>query len=623
MTKLSKEQIAELLAEPIDIWPLYKGERKPRGKQTQVFIEEMPNDKRPHFHSTDCVLYIGGRRAGKTAGAVALALQKAIKYPGIKIICGAKTYKDVYDILATGMRDLLTIYDYWDHPIVHKYPSENGSGRKSLILNTEPRKSEIHFMHFDEVLRLRGREADIIIMEEVTQIENAGAFEEMIRSLSSTRTPILQIILLTNPPETRNWLYDKFGLKQFTPSYKASGKSRIQIGPLCKCHLCSKCLYPSEKDIEAGIKSKESVWIDHKCLECGNEQDFYFLNDKQYYCPGNQEWWRVIQTSSQDNDALPSSYVGDSIGSLDSDTAALYIGGRLIELRKGYAYWAFSDENILEIEEALDFTKPFNWSFDFNVSYQCSVITQEHGEENNEIVYVIKEIVLPESEPNGPEFITKKFIDWIKTYPEYYDNLPITINIYGDRNGFNRTKGSSEATNYQIIYSMLKQAGFKVNMKVKKDSRASVINKINSANMMYRNLEGKIRTYINPSCVYLTTSLESVKTKSDGIHIDDSIDKKAAEDPDKHKIHRLTHPSDALAYYLMYRFPIIEDQIINPFAQLPGEEAIELTKKGIKEKQFKTPERKLPEPEKEKSLWEELKDLGADEPVEGLPLFWW
>ena len=559
--------------------------------------------------------------SGKTSASVALALHKATKYPGITIICGAKTYTDVKDIFIDEMKKFLTIYDDWDHPLVHKYPSENGSGRKSLILNTFPRKTVIKFMHFNEVLRLRGREADLIIMEEVTQIEDPGAFEEMIRSMSSIKSPILQIVLLTNPPESRNWLYDKFALKQFTPAYKASGKPKIPIGQLCNCHLCPTCMFPSEDMLDAGVVSKEIEWVDKKCPECSTERAGYEIDGKKHFCPGKQEWWRVILTSSQDNNKLPQSYVSDSIGSVDADTAALYIGGRLIELRKGYAYWAFTDDNVLPAKEEPDFTKEFNWSFDFNVSYQCSVVTQEHGEENKEIVYVVKEIVIPESRPNGPEFIVKEFVDWIKSYPEAYEN-EIVVNVWGDRNGFNRTKSSSEATNYQIILNELRLAGIKVNIKVRKDSKASVINKINSSNMMFRPSNATPRVFVNPDCHYLLASLDGVKVKADGIHIDESCDRRAAEDPDKHKIRVLTHITDALAYYLMYRFPIISDTIINPFTQLPGEESVELTPRGVKEKRFKL-NQPDPEPEKPKpqTLWQELEEAGIFE--QGSGLFYW
>lgn len=627
-SNLSKEEKERLLSTPLQLWPNPKPGEKygPTEKQKQLFIADMPEAIKPHLHPKDITLFIGGSQSGKSLTAMVLAIKTCLEVPGVTIVYGAKVYRDLYDIVITKMKDMFTIRDPWDHPIIRSAPNEHNKVLEFI------NSSKILFMHLDEVLRLRGRTVDMLIIEECTQLSDSKSFEEASRRMSSIKLPILQIVLLTNNPENRNWVYEKFALKQFMPAYKQSGLPRIPIGQPCSCHLCQKCLFPSQDQLDLGIKSEEIEFINHICPKCKNKQEFYINQNKKMYCPGKQEYWRVIKISSQDNPHLPGSYVQDNLAAMDKETAALYIYGEFIELRKGYVYWAFTDENILPTHRKIDWHKNLIWSFDFNTSFQCSVICQEEKENEKDIVFVVDEVVIPETKPNGPQYIVAQFIYQLKqqSTPEEYENFKqnYKVEIYGDPNGYNRNLGSSEATYYQVIFNELKKEGFNLQIKVsrkvtgrKGKGPLPVITKVNNLNMMLRDKEGNKKVFVNPHCAYLIAGLDGVRFKPDGKTIDVLPDKNAAESTDKSIIFSLTHPTDALAYYISKRFPLIdESELINPFLLSPNEESIQLTDQGIVEKKFKQVEEKPPMPHIS------LSDFIGDQMFsnnEELDLFYW
>lgn len=574
--KLSKEKIEEILSKPFKVWPEPKL-GQPYGaatKQKLIFLQEMPDEVKPHLHNKDIILYIGGSQGSKTTTGIALALTRALQYPGILIIYGAAVYKDLQDIVIPRIEKLFSVESSWDHPYVHRKPNEHS---KTLFFTNG---SSIQFLPFEDTLRLRGRTADLIIMEEATQLQDAKAFEEAGRRLSSNKIPILQLVLLTNNPEQFNWLYDKFALKQFMPAYVASGGPKIPIGTPCSCHLCQKCLFPTEQE-KLGGKTPQKIAFNkkHVCPNCKSKQESYQIGDKVYFCPGNQEFWRVIKVSSQDNPHLASTYIQDNMGAMDEETAASYITGEFRELRKGKVYWAFTNENVLPANESIDWNRDLIWSFDFNTSIQCSNVWQEYGSEGEEIVYCVDEVILPGNRPNGPEYIVEEFLHKIMGQCPDFETLEAfkkerQLLIYGDPNGWSHNKGTSDASYYEVIYSMLRAKGFKVKMMIRKIKGGTVIpikSKVNSANLMYRTKTGEMRVFINPRCNYLITALDGVRFKPDGKTIDDTVDKRFAAGTDFSLVWPLTHPTDAAAYYLARRFPVVLDNLINPFAIDPAD----------------------------------------------------
>ena len=558
--------------------------------------------------------------SGKTLAALVLAVKACLENQNILVIYGAKTYKDLNDIVISKMKEMFTIKDPWDSPLIRNIPNEHN---KILEFHTN---SRIMFLHLDEVLRLRGRTADMLIIEECTQLQDAKSFEEASRRLSSIKLPVLQMVLLTNNPESRNWVYDKFALKQFSPAYKKSSLPPIPIGPECNCHLCQSCLFPSQDRLDRGVKPKEVEYIDHICPECDEVQKPYIIQGKTTYCPGRQHYWRVIKISSQDNKHVASTYVQDNLGTMDSETGALYIMGEFLELRKGFVYWAFTDENILpDNNKKLDYKKDIVWSLDFNTSFQCSVLCQEEGEKGKELVYVIDELIIPDTKPNGGEYIVSGFIEKLKnsfSYDEYEEfKKTKKVIVYGDPNGWNRNQGSSQATYYQLIIEGLNKEKLNYQFKVRRKGKIlPVTTKVNNLNTFLRNRSGLKRVYVNPHCSYLIAGLDGVRFKPDGKTINDIPDKKAAEETDKSIVFSLTHPTDALAYYIAKRFPILDDgEILNPFIQTPGEDLVELTEEGIKETVYKKEEDPKPA---EESLMDLINFYRSD--FQGTPdLFYW
>ena len=232
----------------------------------------------------------------------------------------------------------------------------------------------------------------------------------------------------------------------------------------------------------------------------------------------------VVHGKTTDNPYLPKSYIQSLRDNYDENLLKAYLEGQFTNLQKGQTYNGFSrDKNIKECK--YDRTKPIHIGWDFNILPQCCVVVQEQLHSPN--IRVIDEIAL-DGDGSG-DVLTERMCKTIKQkYPntKYY--------AYPDATGAAR-HSSARYSDIEII----RRNGFMVYVK---HINPLVINRVNSMN---NNLT-KGNMIIDPKCEGLIRDLEQV------------VNKEGTRDIDKTTNKELTHLSDALGYYVEFKYPTVK-----------------------------------------------------------------
>lgn len=559
------------------VWPVPKKPDVPYGprpKQSLLFIDDLPledlfvpdppndpiNIKRPHLHPLDIVLYIGGARSGKTTAAVARTIDFLMRNKGAIAVVGATNFPLLQRTALREWQDRFTNLVPWDYmklpePPILKKPSQND--KRAVLFNG----SQAYFLHFDNPEVLRGIDADIIHFEEACLLPDEAAYDELTRRLSGTRGKIRQLILTTNPEGKGGWISEKFKLHQLRADY--NGVVEPIVDP-CSCHLCQSCL---------NHKVAAPEYEDGVCPNCGSKKE----ND----CPGNQVFVRVIQTQTSDNPNIPQDHAQSLRGTMDKKSYRVFVEGSTEDLRDGEIYKAYDDDNVYRIPEPVSYEKDLIWTLDFNFEPQCSVICQEEETSNGFVIKVLDEIILWNALPaHAAEEFCERFKDWNQAAGR-------SVLIYGDPAGLYGTGNDLVPSFYQIIYDILKKNGFDARIMMRKPDpdayvkeplKIPVAGRVDALNAMLRSADDppQIRLRLNPQCRHVIRSLRELRWADDGKTIDKSVDKRAARKPDKEGVMVMTHPTDALGYYVYKRFPVVKHKKGVTFFQIPGEQSVEI-----------------------------------------------
>lgn len=173
-------------------------------------------------------------------------------------------------------------------------------------------------------------------------------------------------------------------------------------------------------------------------------------------------------------------------------------------------------------------------------------------------------------------------------YEDYkYGEYPVYI--YGDPAGLYNTGDGLIVSYYEKVKTVLQESGFKVKVMMKKPTKEEferykmrvkipVSERIEAVNAMLCSAEDppRIRIKLNPKCENLIKSLSELQFTEDGKNIDKTVDKKAGRSGNKAKPLLMTHPTDALGYYIYKRFPVLKKRKGMVFFQVPGESIVEL-----------------------------------------------
>lgn len=217
---------------------------------------------------------------------------------------------------------------------------------------------------------------------------------------------------------------------------------------------------------------------------------------------------------------------------------------------QGRAYYTFSDANKWAgARTHYDARQPLLICLDFNVAPGVAAVAQElklpHGIVGT---VVIGEVHIPNNS-NTPAVCRKLLSDWAKHEGR--------IEVYGDATGGQRRSSGVLGSDWDIAkkdlrtgYSAEGVRGFgdRLSFFVKTDNPAERA-RVNAVNSRTLASDGMIRLMVDPSSApHVVNDLEGVRTLKGGSgEIDKNIDK------------RLTHISDALGYYIEYRFPVVDN----------------------------------------------------------------
>jgi hypothetical protein len=496
--------------------------------------------------------------------------------------------------------------------------------------------------HFSDWERLRGKEYVYAHVEELSQLKEEITLDEISRSLRSSMSPFRMLYAATNPAKRSHFMYDKWPeLYKHMPNFTGTPPDPVK----CKCHLCTMCL---NKDMEFeydefGVCTNPNCAFLDFCLENGNDPirftspsytiDFGHKDsrNKPLRCKGNQPYWRMIHCTTEENYHLPTTMVQDLKDSQDEANFKMFTLGEIIDLGVAKAFPAFSfDYNVNTGKPFIaDPTKDIFWTHDHNNRPRCAVVIQEHTEssistEKDDVdveVRCIKDYALFDTEEElldesgkrirgvGPEHVAQAFIrdfsDWNKESIELKNQR--TVYIHGDHTALNMKMGPFAPNEFQIMHDLLVEAGFLVEIAVRKETskgiQIGVADRLAVTNWMLRDDKGRARVVINKDCKYLIRSLEDTERKPlDKEPIDKSCDELARRATNLSKIHLVTHPAEALGYYLVRRFNLLKIDDGFKFVYVPGEKLMNFDKKGntdfIEEN---------PEPQDEFSLIDYLK----------------
>jgi hypothetical protein len=674
-TKFSDEELLEIYAKPLQVWDnptpsaIAKGITKPAPLpwQKNAIMWEFPLSDRIahknnfHLHPQDNILAFGGRGGGKTKLGVFISLFYMLSFPGCEGLCGAKTFTDAEEIVIKHYKKIFSIREAWDHPFIYHVPNSQDKdlilgiptvgidsfGREAMVI----KESILHLFHFSDWGRLRGKEYSFAHMEEISQLDQEIVLDEISRSLRSSNSPIRTLYAATNPPKSRShFLYNKWDLTDYMPNHRGEKFSPI----LCKCQYCDVCINDDSDPQEwlydeSGVCTNPECKFLSLCTVLGNtprrySKTSYSLDvghkstrNVSISCPGNEPFWRVVHTKTTDNYHLPSDFVQSIKSSQDEANFAMFTMGEIIDLGIMKAFPSFSyDANVnLGTQFEVDPTLDIYWTHDHNNRPRCSVVVQEHTplsisdkEGDMEVeVRCIKDYALFDTEEEflsetgkrvrgvGPEHMAQAFIkdysDWNKKSIELGNQK--TVYLHGDHTALNQKMGPFSKNEFQIIHDLLVEAGFLVEIAVKKESnkgiQIGVSDRLAITNWMMRDDKGKIRVKINKCCKYLLKSLEDTERKPlDKEPIDKSCDELARRATNLSIIHLVTHPAEALGYYLVRRFNLLKIDEGFKFVYVPGEGVMNFNNKGKTD--FIEPE---PQPKDDFSLLDYIKSDMPDE----------
>lgn len=540
----------------INLWPDPGpgAEYGPTEMQEKLFLYHREPWERPHFHNVDVVLMVGGKGSGKSICGVAEIIELAISFKkcaaivaGVDMPMLKRNVMDEFG-LRLSWTDPDGIEHPWEHPTVIKPPPEKTP--VAPLYNG----STIRFLGIDKDQKVRGFTADVFMIEEVNLL-NANSLKEMFSRSRGKALPVRQFILNMNPSGRQDWIDDMFGLKQLRKGYDGG---KTTHGEICKCQYCTACLDRGIGEFEwVGGNKKigpNGAFYEWEGGECPNPDCPVRLQNiasgkkpegkkKTNLCPGNQNFYRVIQSASFDNPHNPSDFVQLQRGALSKEEFDAFVGGEIIDLNTGVIYKEFSSANIKEVE--FDQDRDIFWTMDFNFDPMCSQVCQETENGLN----VVDEFTLW----NADE------LDVAKAFVKRYRGFEGKVFLYGDPNGILVTsRADSSKTSFKVIYDFLKLSGFNVEIGVKKikgETLMPIITRVNTLKAAIQSVDGISRIFVNPRCVNLIESLYNSKwkEKSNSPKEDDNCDEVAKKNPKRYEeAVTMTHPQAALGY-LVYR----------------------------------------------------------------------
>jgi len=250
------------------------------------------------------------------------------------------------------------------------------------------------------------------------------------------------------------------------------------------------------------------------------------------------EWGAYTWHSAQ---VLPPEEIAAAKADLDELVFDQEYGASFINFQ-GRAYYNFGEANKLPVAQLYNPRAPLLIMFDFNVAPGVAVVAQEIRLAtlgNVVATCVIGEVWIPDA--SNTELVCARLVkDWATRHQG-------TIEVYGDATGGARKTSGITGSDWDIVRRDLRR-GFGANRVAfyVPNANPTERNRVNAMNTRCRTHDGTMRLLVDPSAApHVAKDLDGVQVVEGG---SGEIDKK------KNKV--LTHISDALGYYVVFRFPI-------------------------------------------------------------------
>ena len=242
---------------------------------------------------------------------------------------------------------------------------------------------------------------------------------------------------------------------------------------------------------------------------------------------GDKNWSCYTWHSSL---VLPREYLDEARRTMDARTYAQEFEAEILSY-EGALYYTFDHTiNVDEQKAKRDPLEPIWLTADFNKSPMVWEVAQTYYEQNKLAIKFIDEVSSPYNAKTKKT--AKMFIDRFKSHKHK------TVYLTGDASS-NYESWRDWTTDYVIIRDELKDAGWKVIMRVPKGN-PSINNRINVVCSLLESAEGRVRMYFNPKCKLAINDME--RNESDGKGGKDKTDEQQ------------THGSDCVDYVVWQLF---------------------------------------------------------------------
>lgn len=256
----------------------------------------------------------------------------------------------------------------------------------------------------------------------------------------------------------------------------------------------------------------------------------------------SSEWGHFHWKSA---DILPASEIDAARRDLDPLTFDQEYGASFVNF-EGRAYYAFGDANKQRLRDRYDPRQPLIICLDFNVAPGVAAICQELPLPNGLTGTAVIGEVWIDNNSNTPAVCRKLLTDW-----RMHEGR---VEVFGDATGGQRRSSGVLGSDWDLAKKVLRDGdttqglpgfGSRVAFSVKPSNPAERA-RVNAMNSRTMTLDGTIRLMVDASAApHVAKDLEGVRTLKGGSgEIDKDYDKK------------LTHISDAIGYYVEYRFPV-------------------------------------------------------------------
>ena len=239
----------------------------------------------------------------------------------------------------------------------------------------------------------------------------------------------------------------------------------------------------------------------------------------------------LIKAPTWENTYIPG-FADTLRASYDATLFRQEVGAEFVHVGSQQTYYEFSRSDHIKACK-YDQGFPLVLCVDFNVG--GSWVVAQDSMPRRRPIHVIDEI--PFEQSGSTRIAAREFVN-------RYGGHGAGVEVYGDATGARRDTRQN-FSDFEIIQEELGNAGRMPDVKTfVRSSNPRVMDRVNALNARLRNAKGEIGILIDPSCGALIRDMEQVRNVSGTREIDKDADSK------------LTHPSDALGYFVYWRYPI-------------------------------------------------------------------